>query len=91
VPSLTLSGGLHRLWRKEGEPGLCLGSFYSRCVIGPCRQRLISHREFPSKVAWVLGETRGEIASRCHLVSLHGCKGGNVGTGRKGLGRQTRV
>lgn len=52
--------------------------FILDCIIGPCRQRLISHREFPTKVAWVLGETRGEIASRCHLVSSHGCEGGHV-------------
>lgn len=29
--------------------------FLLDCIIGPCRQRLISHCEFPTKVAWVLG------------------------------------
>ena len=55
--------------------------FILDCKIGPCRQRLISHCEFPTKVAWVLGVggTRGEIASRCHLVSSRGCERGHVG------------
>lgn len=64
--------------------------FILDCIIGSCRQRLISHCEFPTKVAGVLGETRGEIASRCHLVSLQGCEGGHVGKRKEqGLRRLT--
>lgn len=29
--------------------------FLLDCIIGPCRQRLISHCEFPTKVPWVRG------------------------------------
>ena len=34
--------------------------FLLDCIIGPCRQRLISHCEFPTKVAWVLGGVEPE-------------------------------
>lgn len=44
--------------------------FIPDCVIGPCRQRLISHCEFPYQRSPAPGgKTREEIASRCHLAS----------------------
>lgn len=61
--SLALPSHLQRLWQREGGRGSqCfpwvqahIALFILDWVIGPCRQRLISHREFPTKVAWVLG------------------------------------
>lgn len=69
-PSQALPGYLHQQWsrRASQEPGPGC-SFFPDCVIGPCRQRLISYHEFPYQrepCSW--GEIREEIASRCHLA-----------------------